>query len=56
MKAPPANSDCNSDLSQWHHCTDSKHVPDQVLKTAWNKSIISFVFYHYSHEKQIKTV
>ena len=55
VKPPPADSDCNSDLSQWNHSTDKKGLLDLVLKGAWDTSI-SFVFHHWSHEEQRLTV
>ena len=57
MKAPPTDSDTNSDLSQWHHCSvDKRGVEDMVLKKVWDPKTISFVFHHKSHEKRIETV
>lgn len=55
VRPPPADSDCNSDLSQWHHSADKKGLTDLVLKGAWD-SALSFVFHHRSHEEQRKTV
>ncbi|XP_076440944.1 DNA repair and recombination protein RAD54-like isoform X2 [Babylonia areolata] len=55
VKGPPEGSDCNADLSQWNHCADKKGLSDVVLKGVWN-STISFVFHHWSHEEQRKTV
>jgi DNA repair and recombination RAD54-like protein len=52
---PPEDSDCNSDLSQWHHCTAKKSVPDMALKQCWEAGV-TFVFHHVSHSEQIKTV
>lgn len=54
VKPPPEDSDCNSDLSLWHHCTSKKGVEDMALKTAWEAGV-SFVFHHRSHE-QIKVL
>ncbi|XP_060071052.1 DNA repair and recombination protein RAD54-like [Ylistrum balloti] len=54
VKPPPEGSDCNSDMSQWHHSTDKKGLNDLVLKGSWNPAI-SFVFHHKSHEEQRKT-
>ena len=31
VKPPPEDSDCNSDLSQWHHCNTKKNVEDLAL-------------------------
>lgn len=55
VKPPPPDTDCNSDMSQWHHSTDKKGLHDLVLKGAWDSSI-SFVFHHHSHEEQRLTV
>ncbi|XP_021339494.1 DNA repair and recombination protein RAD54-like [Mizuhopecten yessoensis] len=55
VKPPPEGSDCNSDLSLWHHSTDKKGLDDLVFKGSWNPAI-SFVFHHNSHEEQHKTV
>ena len=55
VKGPPEGSDCNADLSQWNHCADKKGLNDVILKGVWN-SAISFVFHHWSHEEQRKTV
>ena len=52
---PPANSDCKSEVSQWHHSADKKGVNDLILKQAWQAGI-SYVFHHHSHEKQRLTV
>lgn len=57
VRAPPEGSDCNSDISQWHHSADKKGLQDLVLKTAWvAETPISLVFHHHSHEKQRVTV
>eukprot|EP00731_Ephydatia_muelleri_P018095 Em0011g135a len=56
MKPPPEGSDCTSDLSQWNHCTDKRGLEDLLMKRVWDGPTISFVFYHKSHESQIKTV
>ncbi|KAL3870083.1 hypothetical protein ACJMK2_042697 [Sinanodonta woodiana] len=55
VKPPPPDSDCNSDLSQWHHSADKKGLVDIILKGSWD-SAISFVFHHRSHEEQRQTV
>jgi len=52
VRPPPPDSDCNSDLSHWHHCTTKKGVVDMALKQCWEAGI-TFVFHHKSHE-QIK--
>ncbi|XP_019856085.1 PREDICTED: DNA repair and recombination protein RAD54-like isoform X1 [Amphimedon queenslandica] len=56
IKEPPTGSDCSSDLSHWNHSTDKKILPDSILKTAWDPSLISFVFHQRSHEAQRSTV
>ena len=56
VKPPPEGSDCTSDLSQWNHCADKRGLEDLVMKRVWDGPTISFVFYHRSHESQIKTV
>lgn len=56
VRPPPEESNCNSDLSQWNHCADKKGVTDLILKGAWETGVISFVYHHYSHEKQKVTV
>ncbi|KAL8581410.1 DNA repair and recombination protein RAD54-like [Nucella lapillus] len=55
VKGPPEGSDCNADLSQWNHCADKKGLADLTLKGSWS-SAISFVFHHWSHQEQRKTV
>lgn len=55
VRPPPDDADCGSDMVNWNHCTDKKGVTDQVLKTAMNAGVISFVFHQKSHD-QIKTV
>ncbi|CAH8589475.1 unnamed protein product [Schistosoma turkestanicum] len=56
IKPPPEGTDCNSDFSQWNHCYTKKALNDSVLKATWDTGCISFVFWHYSHEEQRKTV
>ncbi|XP_068176206.1 DNA repair and recombination protein RAD54-like isoform X2 [Antennarius striatus] len=52
MVWPPAEeSDCTSDLSQWHHCFEKKGLRDQVLKASWDAAV-SFVFHQRSHIDQ----
>ncbi|XP_061635142.1 DNA repair and recombination protein RAD54-like [Phyllopteryx taeniolatus] len=53
-RAPAAESDCTSDLSQWHHCWDKKGLRDQVLKACWGAAdlAVSFVFHQRSHDDQ----
>lgn len=55
-KPPPEGSDCTSDLSQWNHCADKRGLEDVLMKRVWDGPTVSFVFYHKSHESQIKTV
>uniref|UniRef100_A0A5K4EYX4 DNA repair and recombination protein RAD54-like n=1 Tax=Schistosoma mansoni TaxID=6183 RepID=A0A5K4EYX4_SCHMA len=56
IKPAPEGTDCNSDFSQWNHCYTKKALNDPVLKATWDTGCISFVFWHYSHEEQRKTV
>jgi DNA repair and recombination RAD54-like protein len=56
VKPPPPESDCKSELSLWNHCADKKGLSDLVLKAAYETKSISFVFHHWSHEKQKITV
>ncbi|NP_001154953.1 RAD54-like isoform X1 [Nasonia vitripennis] len=53
VKGPPENSDCTSDLSDWRHSQNPKHLPDIPLRQCWSSGI-SFVFHHRSHE-QVKS-
>ncbi|XP_033636975.1 DNA repair and recombination protein RAD54-like [Asterias rubens] len=55
VRPPPPDSDCNSDLSNWSHCSSKRGVTDCILKKAMEMDSISFIFHHRSHE-QIKTV
>ncbi|ESO03390.1 hypothetical protein HELRODRAFT_157121 [Helobdella robusta] len=56
-KPPGEGTDCNSDLSQWHHCADRKGLEDTLMKNLMhNGNLVSFVFWHQSHEQQRKTV
>ncbi|XP_025989473.1 DNA repair and recombination protein RAD54-like [Solenopsis invicta] len=50
VKGPPEQSDCNSDLSDWRHSHNPRHLPDIPLRQCW-PSGISFVFHHRSHEQ-----
>ena len=52
-KAPPEDSDCNSDLSLWNHCASKKDLIDLSLKQIWEHCPISFVFYHKSHTQKV---
>ncbi|XP_063263220.1 DNA repair and recombination protein RAD54-like [Prinia subflava] len=51
VRPPPDGSDCTSDLSQWHHCSDKRRLQDSVLKAAWDAAV-TFTFYQHSHEEQ----
>lgn len=42
---PPESADCASQLSDWHHCYDSKSIPDDKLAESWPRCDVSFVFY-----------
>lgn len=50
VKGPPENSDCTSDLSDWRHSHNPRHLPDIPLRQCWSSGI-SFVFHHRSHEQ-----
>ncbi|KAF3428155.1 hypothetical protein E2986_04997 [Frieseomelitta varia] len=50
VKGPPEQSDCNSDLSDWRHIYNPRHLPDIPLRQCWSSGI-SFVFCHRSHEQ-----
>ncbi|KAG1672182.1 DNA repair and recombination protein RAD54-like [Nymphon striatum] len=50
-RPPPEDSDCNSDLSQWNHCSSKKLLVDAILKQSWDETI-TFAFYHKSHEQR----
>lgn len=50
VKGPSEQSDCNSDLSDWRHSHNPRHLPDIPLRQCW-ASGISFVFHHRSHEQ-----
>lgn len=56
QKPPPPESNCNSDLSQWHHSAASKSIDDAVLRSCFQTNAITFCYHHKSHEKMIKTV
>ncbi|KAK2164518.1 hypothetical protein LSH36_62g00062 [Paralvinella palmiformis] len=56
VRPPPPESNCNSDLSQWNHCSDKRTLEDLLLKKIMDTGIISFVFHHRSHEAQRITV
>ncbi|XP_046598354.1 DNA repair and recombination protein RAD54-like isoform X1 [Neodiprion virginianus] len=49
VRGPPEGTDCNSDLSDWRHANNPRHLPDLPLRQCW-ASGISFVFHHRSHE------
>lgn len=50
VKGPPEQSDCNSDLSDWRHIYNPRHLPDIPLRQCWSSGV-SFVFCHRSHEQ-----
>lgn len=50
VKGPSEQSDCNSDLSDWRHSHNPRHLPDIPLRQCWDSGI-SFVFHHRSHEQ-----
>lgn len=52
VKPPPESSDCNNNLALWNHCADKRNVTDNILKSAWDTSAVTFVFHHKSHEEQ----
>eukprot|EP00092_Neocalanus_flemingeri_P002665 GFUD01002853.1.p1 GENE.GFUD01002853.1~~GFUD01002853.1.p1 ORF type:complete len:758 (-),score=233.91 GFUD01002853.1:204-2477(-) len=54
VRPPPSDSDCNSDMSSWHHASTKKGLQDMALKQVWDTGV-TFVFHHKSHE-QIKVV
>jgi len=54
VRGPPEDSDCNSDLSSWHHASSKKGLQDVALKQVWETGV-SFAFHHVSHT-QIATV
>ena len=54
VRGPPEDSDCNSDLSSWHHSSSKKGLEDVALKQVWETGV-SFCFHHVSHT-QITTV
>ncbi|XP_035698266.1 DNA repair and recombination protein RAD54-like [Branchiostoma floridae] len=51
VRPPPDDSDCNSDLSQWHHAADKRGLQDLMLKACWDAAV-TFTFHHRSHEEQ----
>jgi len=50
VRGPPSDSDCNSDLSAWHHASTKKGLMDMALKQVWDTGV-TFVFHHKSHEQ-----
>jgi len=50
VRAPAADSDCNSDMSQWFHASSKKGLQDLELKQVWDAGV-SFVFHHKSHDQ-----
>lgn len=51
VRPPPDDSDCTSDLSNWHHCAEKRGLRDPVLQASWDAAV-SFVFHQRSHEDQ----
>ncbi|KAL2089938.1 hypothetical protein ACEWY4_014626 [Coilia grayii] len=51
VRPPPEDSDCTSDLSLWHHCSDKRGLKDPTLSASWDAAV-SFVFHQRSHEDQ----
>ena len=54
VRPPPEDSDCNSDMSLWHHAANKKGIQDLALKQVWDTGV-TFVFHHKSHD-QIKVL
>ena len=54
VKPPPPDSDCNSDMSLWHHASSKKGLMDVALKQVWDTGV-TFAFHHKSHD-QIRVV
>jgi DNA repair and recombination RAD54-like protein len=54
VRPPPEGSDCNSDLSSWHHAAAKKGLQDVALKQVWDTGV-AFCFHHISHQ-QISTI
>ncbi|XP_076069570.1 DNA repair and recombination protein RAD54-like okr isoform X2 [Oratosquilla oratoria] len=52
IRAPSAEADCTSNLSDWFHCADKKGIPDSILKKCWPVGI-TFVFHQQSHEQKV---
>ncbi|XP_032821855.1 DNA repair and recombination protein RAD54-like [Petromyzon marinus] len=49
VRPPAEGTDCTSNLSQWHHSGDKRHLQDRVLTAAWDAAV-TFTFHHRSHE------
>lgn len=49
FQAPPCDSDCSRDLSQWNHCWNKHGLRDLVLQASWDAGV-SFVFHQCSHQ------
>ncbi|XP_061423542.1 LOW QUALITY PROTEIN: DNA repair and recombination protein RAD54-like [Lethenteron reissneri] len=49
VRPPAEGTDCTSNLSQWHHSWDKRHLQDRVLTAAWDAAV-TFTFHHRSHE------
>ncbi|CAK8680728.1 unnamed protein product [Clavelina lepadiformis] len=56
VRPPPADADCNSDLSDWFHCYKTKDIADPLLRQIWKQSGATFAFSQISHEEQRLTV
>jgi len=54
VRPPPPDSNCNSDMSAWHHAAAKKGLPDLALKQVWDTGV-TMALWHRSHE-QIKVV
>merc|ERR1712212_1128463 len=39
VRGPPEDSDCNSDLSSWHHASSKKGLQDVALKQVWETGV-----------------
>ncbi|XP_002130103.2 DNA repair and recombination protein RAD54-like isoform X1 [Ciona intestinalis] len=56
VRPPPPDADCNSDLTNWKHCYQSKDISDLVLRQIWKQTGATFAFTQVSHEEQRITV
>jgi len=48
-RGPPEGADCTAELSQWHHRTDPRGLPDLLLCRAWPAGA-TFAFHQRSHD------